>query len=73
MNYCINIMPFSTHAWRILDERELLSKIKIKAYMERINNMKNMQLCVGQIGITLFGKTLFVSNHYASSNLILLN
>lgn len=56
MNYWVNIMPSGTHAWRIIDDRELLSKIKIKAYMERISNMKNMQLCVGQIEFTLFCK-----------------
>lgn len=49
-------MPSGTHTWTIPVEREHLSEIKIKAYMERISNIKNMQLSVGQIEITLSGK-----------------
>lgn len=57
LNHWVNVMPSGSHAWRILDERELLSEIKIKAYMERIDNMKNTWQCVGQ-------KLYLFYNHY---------
>lgn len=42
MNYWVQVMPSSTCAWRIIDDRELASKLKMKVYMETIYNMKNV-------------------------------
>lgn len=42
MNSLVQVMPSGTCAWRIIDDRELASKLKMKAYMEMIYNMKNM-------------------------------
>lgn len=36
----VNVMSSGTHAWRIIDYRELLSKVQIKAFLERISNKK---------------------------------
>ena len=42
MNYWVQVMPSGTCAWRITDNRELANKLKMKAYMETIHNMKNV-------------------------------
>ena len=62
MNYWVWVMPSGTCAWRIIEGREPASKLKMKACMETFYNMGNVWLCVGQIGVTLFCKTLLVSH-----------